>query len=137
MEDSSQANVFKYLRLFSYLLMICGIFGVAVGGAVIYAAFNDMGNPASFSVPSLVLGLSALVVNGLTVAAGIVGRIASRNPGRLGQLRTVALAGIVAGVLALGLCYVTGAGLPTSLIFSLVLMAVCLAVEGNLAKTSQ
>ena len=27
--------------MFSYLLMICGLFGLAVGGVVIYGAFAD------------------------------------------------------------------------------------------------
>ena len=30
-----------YLRMFSYLLMICGLFGLAVGGVVIYGALAD------------------------------------------------------------------------------------------------
>lgn len=136
MEDA-QAGAFKYLRLFSYLLIICGAFGVAVGVAVLYGAFADAGGPEGLSLGTLVLGASALVVNGLTGACGVAGRVASANPARLGRLRTLALAGIVGAVLGLGLCHVTGAGLPTSLIFSLLLMAICLAVENNLAKSSQ
>ena len=137
MDKPSQTGALQYLRLFSYLLIICDAFGVAMGGAVLWVSFSDMGNPESFSVASLTLGICALAVNGLTVATGIVGRLASRNADRLGQLRTVTLAGIVAAALSLGLCYMVGAGLPTSLIFSLLLLAISVAIAGNLAKSSQ
>ena len=65
-----------YLRMFSYLLMICGLFGLAVGG-------------------------------------------------------------VVASVFGLGLCYATGGQLPTSLIFNLLLMAICVVIAGNLGKSVQ
>ena len=119
-----------YLRMFSYLLMICGLFGLAVGGVVIYGAFAD-GAATTTGLP-----LSALVL-GVTVAAGVLGRAASRNPGRAAALRSLALAGVVASVFGLGLCYATGGQLPTSLIFNLLLMAICVVIAGNLGKSAQ
>ena len=108
-----------YLRMFSYLLMICGLFGLAVGGVVIYGALADG------------------AANGITIAAGVLGRAASRNPGRAAALRSLALAGVVASVFGLGLCYATGGQLPTSLIFNLLLMAICVVIAGNLGKSAQ
>lgn len=118
--------------MFSYLLMICGLFGLAVGGVVIYGAFAT-GLPLS----ALVLGVAAAVANGITIAAGVLGRAASRNPGRAAALRSLALAGVVASVFGLGLCYATGGQLPTSLIFNLLLMAICVVIAGNLGKSAQ
>ena len=59
-----------YLRMFSYLLMICGLFGLAVGGVVIYGALAD-GAAAATGLPlsALVLGVAAAVANGITIAA--------------------------------------------------------------------
>ena len=122
-----------YLRMFSYLLMICGLFGLAVGGVVIYGALAETGLPLS----ALVLGVVAAVANGITIAAGVLGRAASRNPGRAAALRSFALAGVVASVFGLGLCYATGGQLPTSLIFNLLLMAICVVIAGNLGKSAQ
>lgn len=119
-----------YLRMFSYLLMICGLFGLAVGGVVIYGALAD-GAAAATGLPlsALVLGVAAAVANGITVAAGVLGRAAA--------LRSLALAGVVASVFGLGLCYATGGQLPTSLIFNLLLMAICVVIAGNLGKSAQ
>lgn len=135
-----------YLRMFSYLLMICGLFGLAVGGVVIYGALAD-GAAAATGLPlsALVLGVAAAVANGITVAvangitvaAGVLGRAASRNPGRAAALRSLALAGVIASVFGLGLCYATGGQLPTSLIFNLLLMAICVVIAGNLGKSAQ
>ena len=135
-----------YLRMFSYLLMICGLFGLAVGGVVIYGALAD-GAAAATGLPlsALVLGVAAAVANGITIAAGVLGRAASRNPGRAASrnpgraaaLRSLALAGVVASVFGLGLCYATGGQLPTSLIFNLLLMAICVVIAGNLGKPVQ
>ena len=124
-----------YLRMFSYLLMICGLFGLAVGGVVIYGAFAD-GAATTTGLPlsALVLGVTAAVANGITIAAGVLGRAASRNPGRAAALRSLALA---ASVFGLGLCYATGGQLPTSLIFNLLLMAICVVIAGNLGKSAQ
>ena len=119
-----------YLRMFSYLLMICGLFGLAVGGVVIYGALAD-GAAAATGLPlsALVLGVAAAVANGITIAAGVLGRAA--------VLRSLALAGVVASVFGLGLCYATGGQLPTSLIFNLLLMAICVVIAGNLGKSAQ
>lgn len=127
-----------YLRMLSYLLMICGLFGLAVGGVVIYGAFAD-GAATTTGLPlsALVLGVTAAVANGITIAAGVLGRAASRNPGRAAALRSLALAGVVASVFGLGLCYATGGQLPTSLIFNLLLMAICVVIAGNLGKSAQ
>lgn len=127
-----------YLRMSSYLLMICGLFGLAVGGVVIYGALAD-GAAAATGLPlsALVLGVAAAVANGITIAAGVLGRAASRNPGRAAALRSLALAGVVASVFGLGLCYATGGQLPTSLIFNLLLMAICVVIAGNLGKSAQ
>lgn len=70
-----------YLRMFSYLLMICGLFGLAVGGVVIYGAFADGASATGLPLSALVLGVAAAVANGITIAAGVLGRAASRNPG--------------------------------------------------------
>lgn len=137
MGQASQPSVFQYLRLFSYLLIIYGIIGIAVGIAVAYGAFNDMGNPDSLPLAPLVLGICALAVSGLTIATGLIGRLASKSPDRLHQLHELSIAGVVATVLALGLCHVVGAGLPTSLLFSLLLLVICLVIANNLAKSSQ
>ncbi len=124
-----------YLRMFSYLLMLCGIFGCITGIVVIYQAFAESApTEATLSLAMLALGVAAVVANGITLAAGIVGRIASRNPHRLSSLYTVAMAGIVGTVVGLGLCYATGDDLPTSLIFNLFLMGICLVVTNNLRK---
>lgn len=124
-----------YLRMFSYLLMLCGIFGCITGIVVIYQAFAESApTEATLSLAMLALGVAAVVANGITLAAGIVGRIASRNPRRLQSLYTVAMAGIVGTVVGLGLCYATGDDLPTSLIFNLFLMGICLVVTNNLRK---
>lgn len=119
-----------YLRMFSYLLMICGLFGLAVGGVVIYGALADGAAAATgLSLSALVLGVAAAVANGITIAAGVLGRAAA--------LRSLALAGVVASVFGLGLCYATGGQLPTSLIFNLLLMAICVVIAGNLGKSAQ
>lgn len=126
-----------YLRMFSYLLMICGLFGLAVGGVVIYGAFADGASATGLPLSALVLGVAAAVANGITIAAGVLGRAASRNPGRAAALRSLALAGVVASVFGLGLCYATGGQLPTSLIFNLLLMTICVVIAGNLGKSAQ
>ena len=120
--------------MFSYLLMICGLFGLAVGGVVIYGA---LAAATGLPLSALVLGVAAAVANGITIAAGVLGRAASRNPGRAAALRSLALAGVVASVFGLGLCYATGGQLPTSLIFNLLLMAICVVIAGNLGKSAQ
>lgn len=127
-----------YLRMFSYLLMICGLFGLAVGGVVIYGALADgAGATTGLPLSAFVLGIAAAMANGITVAAGVLGRAASRNPERAAALRSLALAGVVASVLGLGLCYATGGQLPTSLIFNLLLMTICVVIAGNLGKSAQ
>lgn len=83
------------------------------------------------------LGVAAAVANGITIAAGVLGRAASRNPGRAAALRSLALAGVVASVFGLGLRYATGGQLPTSLIFNLLLMTICVVIAGNLGKSAQ
>ena len=131
--------------MFSYLLMICGLFGLAVGGVVIYGAFADGASATGLPLSALVLGVAAAVANGITIAAGVLGRAASRNPGRAASrnpgraaaLRSLALAGVVASVFGLGLCYATGGQLPTSLIFNLLLMTICVVIAGNLGKSAQ
>lgn len=127
-----------YLRMFSYLLMICGAFGIATAVVVGYQAIADCGaNGAGLSLGSVAFGLSSLVANGITVAAGILGRAASQNPERLVSLCTLALAGIVATVLGLGLCYATGAGTPTSLLFNGLIMVICAVIARNLSKQAE
>ncbi|WP_296013414.1 hypothetical protein [uncultured Adlercreutzia sp.] len=137
METEQRSSASWYLRMFSYLLLLCGLFGVAVGAVVVAIAFAD-GAPteASVSLSALVLGLSAIAANGVTLACGIVGWIASREPAQRGLLRTLGLVGIVASVMALGLCYATGAGLPTSLIFNLLLMVIVFVIANNLVKSA-
>ena len=135
-EDAPQTSVLKYLRMFSYLLILCGAVGIAVGVAVAYSAVATTAlSPADAPLGALMLAVAALVSNGLAVAVGILGRMASARRERLASFRTLALVDIVATVIGLGLCYVTGAGLPTSLIFNLLLMAMSVAIANNLRKT--
>lgn len=124
-----------YLRMFSYLLMLCGAFGCATGAVVIYQAVADSApTEISLSLAMVALGLAAIAANGVTLAAGIVGRIASRKPERLQSLYTVAVAGVVATIVGLGLCYATSGDLPTSLIFNLLLMGICIVVTNSLRR---
>lgn len=138
MAAEQTSTISWYLRMFSYLLIICGAFGFAVGDVVIYGAIAD-GSTASggLSLSALALGIAAAVANGITIAAGILGRAASRDSSRAAALRSLALAGVVASVFGLGLCYATGGELPTSLIFNLLLMTVCVVIAGNLVRSSQ
>lgn len=126
----------RYLRAFSYLLALCGVIGCVVGIAVVYQAFAD-GGAAEVSLPlgSAVFGIAAIAAEGVTVAAGVLGVAASRDQRRAGALYTIALAGIAATVLGLGLCYATGAGMPTSLIFNGLLMVICAVIANNLRKS--
>ena len=111
------------------------MFGCITGIVVIYQAFAESApTEATLSLAMLALGVAAVATSGITLAAGIVGRIASLNPRRLSSLYTVAMAGIVGTVVGLGLCYATGDDLPTSLIFNLFLMGICLVVTNNLRK---
>lgn len=124
-----------YLRMFSYLLMLCGVFGCATGAVVIYQALAESApTEATLSLATVALGLAALASNGLTLATGLIGRVASRKPARLQSLYTVAVAGVVATIVGLGLCYATGGDLPTSLIFNLLLMGICIVVTNNLRR---
>lgn len=136
MSTEPKDTVAWYLRMFSYLLMLCGLFGLVIGGVVIYQAFVD-GAPleASLSLGSVALGIASAAACGITVAAGFLARTASRNVGRAASLYTLALAGIVATVLGLGLCYATGAGMPTTLLFNGLLMVICAVIAANLRKT--
>lgn len=136
METEQRSSASWYLRMFSYLLLLCGLFGIVVGAVVAAIAFAD-GAPteASVSLSALALGLGAIAANGVTVACGVVGWLASRHPARVGLLRTLGIVGIIATVMALGLCYATGAGMPTSLIFNLMLMVITLIIANNLQKT--
>lgn len=137
--EAEQTNTTSwYLRMFSYFLIICGLIGFVVGDVVIYGAVVDgLSSADGLPLGALVLGVSAAAANGITVAAGILGRSVARSPQRAGALRSVALAGVVASVLGLGLCYAAGGELPTSLIFNLLLMAACVVIAGNLAKSEQ
>lgn len=138
MAAEQTSTVSWYLRMFSYLLMICGLLGFVVGGVVVYGSIADGASAATgLSLSALVLGVGGAVASGITFAAGVLGRAASRNPSRAAALRSLALAGVVASVLALGLCYATGGQLPTSLIFNLLLMAICVVIAGNLGKSVQ
>ena len=58
-----------YLRMFSYLLMICGLFGLAVGGVVIYGALAD-GAAAATGLPLSALVLGVAVVGAIISGAG-------------------------------------------------------------------
>lgn len=137
MSTEHKDNGTWYLRMFSYLLVICGAFGLATGGAVIYRAFADGGAPeTSLSLGAVALGLSSVIAYGITVAAGITGRRADRQPSRFASLYTVALAGIAATVIGLGLCYATGVGMPTALLFNGLLMVICAVIAANLRKTA-
>ncbi|MEC4273713.1 hypothetical protein VJ923_11150 [Adlercreutzia sp. R25] len=138
MEAEQTSTISWYLRMFSYLLIICGLVGFVVGAVVIYGAIADgFSSAGSLPLGDLVLGVAAAAANGITVATGLLGRLAARSPQRAGALRSLALAGVVASVLGLGLCYAAGGELPTSLIFNLLLMAACVVIAGNLAQSEQ
>lgn len=125
-----------YLRMFSYLLMICGAFGIATAVVVGYRAVADCGADGSgLSLGSTAFGLASLAANGVTVAAGILGHAASRNPKHLPALYTLALAGVAATALGLGLCYAAGGSTPTSLLFNGLIMVICAVVASNLRKS--
>ena len=98
--------------MFSYLLMICGLFGLAVGGVVIYGAFADGASATGLPLSALVLGVAAAVANGITIAVGVRRARGLAQPGARGGLRSLALAGVIASVFGLGLCYATGGQLP-------------------------
>lgn len=136
MTDEQRDNGTWYLRAFSSLLIICGLFGVATGAVVMYQAFAESA-PAEIALPlgALTLGMAEAAANGITLAAGIVGHIACRDGRRMGTLYTLALAGIVATVMGLGLCYATGAGMPTSLLFNGLLVVICAVIANNLRKS--
>lgn len=138
MAAEQTSTISWYLRMFSYLLMICGLFDLVVGAVVIYGAAADgMAPETGLPLFSFVLGAAAVVAGGITFATGVYGRAASRQPSRAATLRSLALAGVVASVLGLGLCYAMGGQLPTSLIFNLLLMAICVVIAGNLGKSVQ
>ncbi len=126
----------RYLRAFSYLLGLCGVIGCVAGIAIVYQAFAD-GGAAEVSLPlgSAVFGIAAIAAEGVTIAAGVLGVAASCNQRRAGALYTTALAGLVATALGLGLCYATGAGVPTSLVFNGLLMVICAVIANNLRKS--
>lgn len=136
MSTEPKDTVTWYLRMFSYLLVICGLFGFVAGGVVIYQAFVD-GAPqeSSLSLGSVAIGLASAAAYGVTIAAGLWAHATSHEAARAGSLYTLSLAGIVATVLGLGLCYATGAGMPTTLLFNGLLMVICSVIAANLRKS--
>ena len=127
-----------YLRMFSYLLILCGLFGLATGAVVLYQAVADGGvDEIVLSLGSVALGLSLMAANAITLAAGLLGRATSRNPRRAPSLFTVALAGIAATLLGLGLCSATGAGMPTSLLFNGLIMIIGAVIAHNLRNGAE
>lgn len=136
MEASPHPGATRYLRMFSYLLILCGAVSIAVGMAVAWTAVvQTTASLAAAPIGSLALAMATLIAGGLTVAVGILGRVASGRPDRLEAFRTVALVDITATVLGLGLCYALNASLPTSLLFNGLLMVVCIVISNNLRKT--
>ena len=136
MASESPSSRTWYLRMFSYLLIICGAFGFVTGDIVVYQAFVDGGaEEGALPLGAVAIGIAAAVTYGITIAAGILGLTACRRPERLGALYTLALAGLVACVLGLGLCYATGAGMPTVLLFDGVLLVIGAVIAANLRKT--
>ncbi len=134
MASESPSSRTWYLRMFSYLLIICGAFGFVTGDIVVYQAFVDGGaEEVALPLGAVAIGIAAAVTYGITIAAGILGLTAC--PERLGALYTLALAGLVACVLGLGLCYATGAGMPTVLLFDGVLLVIGAVIAANLRKT--
>ena len=128
-------SVSRYLRTFSYLLIIYGIVIAAVGVAVLFTALTDGGSAEVFlPLAAAILGVADIAVGGVTVATGILGRAASANPRRLPSLHTLSVAGIVGTILGMGLCSAVGNDLPTALLLNVVLMAIALVVAINLEK---
>lgn len=127
-----------YLRMFSYLLVIFGLLGIATAAVVTYQALADCGTDgAALPLGALALGLSSFVTGGITVGAGILGRAASRYGARMASLYTVALAGVVATVIGLGLCHAAGGTMPTSLLFNGLIMVICAVIAHNLRKAAE
>ncbi|MDE8703483.1 hypothetical protein PZH32_11000 [Adlercreutzia equolifaciens] len=138
MESQRKDSVSWYVRAFSYLLLLWGIVGLLSGAAILYAALTEcFAAGASLSLSATVLGVVEAALSGLTLAVGIMGLRASRQPQHAGSLRTLAVAGIVSTVLGLGLCNAVGNDLPTSLLFNGVLMVICLVVAGNLDRQNR
>ena len=120
------------------MLMICGLFGLAVGGVVIYGAFADGRPPQRGSrFPPSCSALPRPWPTALPLRREFSDARPRAIRGRAAALRSLALAGVVASVFGLGLCYATGGQLPTSLIFNLLLMAICVVIAGNLGKSAQ
>ena len=137
-EPPQKNSVSWYLRAFAFLLVIWGVIDCVSGGAIVYQAIAEsLAAGATLSLASSVLGVVVVAVSGLTAATGVMGLIASRTPARLGSLHTLALAGVVATGLGLGLCSAVGNELPTSLLFNGVLLIICLVVAANAQKQEQ
>lgn len=138
MAAQQKNSVLRYLRAFSYLLVIYGVVLVAVGAAVLYTALAGGGaSEVALPLASAVLGAVDAIVGCVTVAVGIIGRTASEQPSRLPSLQTLSVAGIVGTVLGAGLCSAVGNTLPTSLLFNAVLMVISLVAAMNLQKQNR
>ena len=80
MASESPSSRTWYLRMFSYLLIICGAFGFVTGDIVVYQAFVDGGaEEVALPLGAVAIGIAAAVTYGITIAAGILGLTACRR----------------------------------------------------------
>lgn len=135
MASEQKNSVTWYLRMFSYLLILCG---AAVGIAGVAVAYQTVAESATagLALEALVLGLAIAIVGGITLAVGIMGHAASRDAAQLGSLHTFALVDIVASIIGLGLCYAASGDLPIPLVFNLLLVGVCIVIANSVQKAS-
>lgn len=137
-EPSQKNTVSWYLRAFALLLVIWGAIDCASGVAILYAAIAEgLAAGAVLSLTDSVLGVVVVAVSALTAATGVLGLIASRTPERTSSLHALAVAGVVATGLGLGLCSAIGNNLPTSLLFNGVLLIICLVIVTNIQKQTK
>lgn len=125
MESTEAAQTPPFLKGFSYLLMVYGAFLVVAAGAVLYGCFAFSAEETGTSSISLfAIGAGGLLTSGLTLALGIVGRMAASKPELLKTGRTLCMVDMLASAVALLCCNAIGGELPTSLMLNLLLVVV-------------
>ena len=125
MESTETAQLPPFLKGFTYLLIVYGAFMVIASGAVLYGCFAFTAEEAGTSSISLfAIGAGGLLASALTLALGIVGRMAATKPGLLKPARTFCMVDMLASAMALLCCNAIGGELPTSLMLNLLLAVV-------------
>ena len=125
MESTETTQLPPFLKGFSYLLIVYGTFMVIASGAVLYGCFAFTAEEAGTSSISLfAIGAGGLLASALTLALGIVGRMAAAKPALLKPARTLCMVDMLASAVALLCCNAIGGELPTSLMLNLLLAVV-------------